>query len=132
MKFDAFSEICKLEIGTQIIFKRSQKSHAPDYISIPTLHQTDSECYWYCLCAWSTTDQVVDIPVHILLVEDRDDEYEQWLLVQDVSYLQSVLRICYEYLKTYSAHKIEKTKLKYSKKGAKRAHMHVFKQIISD
>eukprot|EP01084_Bolivina_argentea_P299826 516876_1 len=119
---------------------KSNQSHGqyPQFISMPQLFQTQNECYWYVLCGFKDHDEIIDIPVHILLVEDHDKAYESFLRRKSTThqYAYDVLFIAYDYFsskaKVTQKKRRSKSKKKYFKQGQQSAHRHVFRQVLCD
>ncbi len=113
------------------VFQRKKKSnHLYDFISWPQIYQSVDESYYYALCLKQNDNNIIHAPVHILIIDDKDVEYENYLRSQTQQHPEicDALFIAYDYLKKMYNNKPTKTKKKkYIKKGQKvSAVIHIF------
>eukprot|EP01084_Bolivina_argentea_P107648 192461_1 len=111
------------------IFVRQSTYDDPKYISMPQLYEKDNQCYYYSIGIKRKGSKMKDIPVHILLVNQKDDEYGTYLrgLTQQYPYLWRVLCICMDYYKHKQQLKYPKKKIKHFTNGQKNGFRVVFK-----
>eukprot|EP01084_Bolivina_argentea_P086239 155873_1 len=123
-------------IHSSHVFVRNNEStyHGPKYISMPQLYEKDAESYYYSICANKNGSKMKDIPVHILLVDKKDNEYGKYLRIlrPTFAYLSQVLFICMDYSNKKLHSKQQKQKQKYYQKGQVIAYKGIFKQQLWD
>ncbi len=83
------------------------------------VYQKENECYYYAICIKTKGTKMTDIPIHILLVDKKDNEYGKYLrdLTGKFEYLWNVLCICMDYANKKQRVKHKTKKEKYFQNG---------------